>query len=134
MTARNSQAQPSPLPPRSRHAQVRAYTCCIVQTSGDCHLAGVCAGSPSKGDPVAGERVLIVDDDADTVVICSAQLTHAGYSVTSISDGANACNAARLHMPDVILLDYRLPGTTGSIIAAGLNADPRCSAIPVIIL
>jgi two-component system phosphate regulon response regulator PhoB len=83
---------------------------------------------------VAGKRVLIVDDDRDTVVICGAQLTHAGYSVTSVSDGSHACDAARLHTPDVILLDYRLPGTTGAIIASSLNADPRCSAIPVIIL
>ena len=83
---------------------------------------------------MTGKHVLIVDDDADTVVICSAQLTQAGYSVTSVSDGTHACDAARLHAPDVILLDYRLPGTTGSIIASGLNADPRCSAIPVIIL
>jgi CheY-like chemotaxis protein len=59
---------------------------------------------------VEGKRVLIVDDDTDTVVICSAQLTHAGYSVTSVSDGTHACDAARLHPPDVILLDYRLPG------------------------
>jgi CheY-like chemotaxis protein len=83
---------------------------------------------------VAGKRVLIVDDDADTVIICSAQLTHAGYSVTSVSDGTHACDAARLHMPDVILLDYRLPGIMGSTIAAGLHADPRCSAIPIIVL
>lgn len=83
---------------------------------------------------MAGKCVLIVDDDADTVVICSAQLTNAGYSVTAVFDGTHACDAARLHMPDVILLDYRLPDTTGLIIASGLNADPRCSAIPVIIL
>lgn len=83
---------------------------------------------------MAGKRVLIVDDDRDTVVICSAQLTQAGYSVTAVSDGAHACDAARLHQPDVILLDYRLPGTTGSMIASGLDADPQCAAIPVIIL
>jgi CheY-like chemotaxis protein len=95
---------------------------------------GYVQGSPGKGNPVAGKRVLIVDDDADTVIICTAQLTQAGYSVTSVSDGTHACDAAGLHMPDVILLDYRLPGATGSIIASGLHDDPRCSAIPVIIL
>lgn len=83
---------------------------------------------------MAAKRVMIVDDDADTIVICSAQLTNAGYSVTSVSDGTYACDAARLHTPDVILLDYRLPGTTGLKVASGLDADPQCSAIPVIIL
>jgi CheY-like chemotaxis protein len=82
---------------------------------------------------VAGKRVLIVDDNEDTVVICGAQLTQAGYSVASVNDGARACDAVLVHEPDVILLDFRLPGTSGALIASGLHADPRCSTIPVIL-
>lgn len=92
------------------------------------------ARSPNEGGPVAGKRVLIVDDNRDTLVICGAQLTNAGYLVTAVNDGAQACDAALLHQPDVIVLDFRLPGTSGQEVASGLDADPRCSAIPVIIL
>lgn len=117
--------------PRALRAHLTPY---IVQRFDYAHLSSVQTGSPSKGCTVAGKRVLIVDDDRDSLVICEARLTAAGYLVASVNDGRRACESALAHQPDVILLDYRMPGISGEDVARGLDTDPRCSAIPVIIL
>lgn len=80
------------------------------------------------------KRVLVIDDDRDALGIFGSMLTLAGYLVMYEDAGARACEAAGRFHPDAILLDLGLSAVIHEQIAATLHADPRCGAIPVIIL
>lgn len=59
------------------------------------------------------KTVLVVDDHSDTRFICRELLTHFGYNVIEACDGAEAVDAAFTHIPDLILLDFRMPRGDG---------------------
>lgn len=80
------------------------------------------------------KRVLVVEDDKDALAITSTALSHAGFVVLTVQDGALACAAVVAHEPDVIVLDLILPHTSGREIAAELHTDPRCARIPIVIV
>ena len=80
------------------------------------------------------KRVLIVEDDADSLAITSAALAYSGFAVFTVQDGAQACGAAVTHRPDLIILDVRLPNTSGDVIAAELHGDGRCAHIPIVVV
>ncbi len=59
---------------------------------------------------VKGKRILVVDDELPIQRILRKNLTVEGYDVLVASDGKQAIEMARLHQPDLILLDLHLPG------------------------
>ena len=58
-------------------------------------------------------KILIVDDDADTITTLSDLLKEHGYDVVSASDGINAVEMAEKEKPDLSLVDIRLPKLDG---------------------
>lgn len=62
---------------------------------------------------MAGETILIVDDDADIREIITIYLEKEGYRLVSASDGNQALELAFLINPDLIILDMMLPGLDG---------------------
>jgi PAS domain S-box-containing protein len=79
-------------------------------------------GDASKRD---GLRVLIVDDNADLVLMLSSALRRQGYSVQSAHTGPDGLNVALQWRPDVLLLDIGLPGLDGYEVARRLRRDPQ---------
>ena len=77
-------------------------------------------------------RVLVVDDDPDTLIIIPTALEHAGYEVQVAADGIAALVAIRHEKPDVVILDFAMPLLSGPDVLAALKADRETSAIPVI--
>jgi two-component system cell cycle response regulator DivK len=77
-------------------------------------------------------HILIVEDAPDNRTIAELILRDAGYSVTSVSDGASALVAAAAKHPDVILMDLSLPHLDGWEATRRLKSDPATSDIPVI--
>jgi CheY-like chemotaxis protein len=78
-------------------------------------------------------RMLIVDDEREILTLCESALApHA--SVTSLTRGADAFQAASALRPDVILLDLAMPGVDGWQVCRELRADVRTARIPVILL
>ncbi|HEX8201462.1 MAG TPA: ATP-binding protein, partial [Isosphaeraceae bacterium] len=71
----------------------------------------------------AGARILLVDDNVQSAQGLASLLELAGYAVRSAFDGEDALVAARLHRPDVVLLDIGLPGMDGYQVAAQLRQD-----------
>src|SRR5919199_3984408 len=66
-----------------------------------------------RDDPgMAGELILVVDDDPDIVEVLRCTLHDAGYEVATANDGA-ALPLARARQPRVILLDLLMPGIDG---------------------
>ncbi len=81
---------------------------------------------PSVASPVGTGRILIVDDNVETVRLVARMLKHHGYQVESAHDGHGAFDAARRFHPDVILLDIGLPGMNGYEVANVLRKEPCC--------
>lgn len=84
-------------------------------------------------DPNRG-RILIVDDVPENLHLLSHALSEAGYDVRGVVTGTMGLRAARLAIPDLILLDIRLPDLTGYEVCQQLKADLRTGDIPVIFL
>jgi two-component system cell cycle response regulator DivK len=76
--------------------------------------------------------VLIVDDSARNRKLASDVLRAAGFRTLEAVTGAEGIALASEHLPDVILMDLRLPDLDGTEAAGMLRADPRTSGIPVV--
>ena len=83
---------------------------------------------------MSGNRVLVVDDDADIRTVLELTLEHAGFEVLPAADGEQALRLARVERPDVVLLDVMMPGRDGIDVLRSLRTDPRTSNIPVLLL
>jgi DNA-binding response OmpR family regulator len=82
----------------------------------------------------AGEvaTVLVVDDTPANLHLLGSLLKEFGHSARFATSGELALQAARLHPPDLILLDVRLPKMSGYEICREFKADARLAEIPVI--
>jgi two-component system cell cycle response regulator DivK len=76
--------------------------------------------------------VLIVDDSARNRKLASDVLRAAGFRTLEAVTGAEGIALASEHLPDVIVMDLRLPDLDGTEAAGMLRADPRTSGIPVV--
>jgi two-component system sensor histidine kinase/response regulator len=78
--------------------------------------------------------ILIVDDTLANLQVLSATLSVAGYTVRGVNSGFMAVNEARLALPDLILLDIRMPDIDGYEVCQLLKSDEITRDIPVIFL
>jgi len=82
--------------------------------------------------PVRLGRVLVIDDDPDTVDLFTAILSDAGYEVVGALTGGDGLMVLEVESPDIILLDLKMPGVHGMDVLRRLRmARPD---IPVIIV
>ena len=78
------------------------------------------SGQESAAAPRASrgsETILIVDDDADVREIMSVVLSDLGYKVVEAGDGEAALNILRTDRPDLMVLDFGMPGSNGAEVA-----------------
>jgi two-component system CheB/CheR fusion protein len=68
-------------------------------------------------------RILLVDDQPDTLLSIGALLRHWGHDVRTACDGPSCLAAAEECLPDVVLLDVGLPGMDGYEVARRLRAQ-----------
>lgn len=83
---------------------------------------------------MGGERVLVVDDEADIVALVAYHLARAGYRVSTAANGTDALAAARDERPAMIILDLMLPGMSGYEVLEELRATEQTRGIPVLML
>ena len=79
-------------------------------------------------------NVLVIDDEAPIRLLCRVNLEAEGMDVLEAADGPSGLDAAREHVPDVVLLDVMMPGLDGWQVAEKLLEDDRTSEIPIIFL
>src|SRR5512136_724466 len=79
-------------------------------------------------------RILVVDDTAANRQLLTNLLTEHGYTVYPASDGELAMEFIRTTLPDLILLDIRMPGMDGYEVCRRLKADERTRSIPIIFI
>lgn len=83
---------------------------------------------------MAGEKVLVVDDDLQVAAYIRLSFTLHGYEVTVINDGRKAFQKAQDLLPDAIIMDLKMPGINGFRICEQLRQEPRTRAIPIIVV
>lgn len=79
-------------------------------------------------------KILIVDDYPNMVEMLSMRLKSSGFEVMASYDGIDALQKARVHLPDLILLDVLLPKMDGFKICRLLKFDEKYRHIPIIML
>lgn len=78
------------------------------------------------------KTILIIDDDSSLVVPLKDGLESAGYKVAAAFDGVQGLLLAHQSKPDLIILDYYMPGGTGGSVYEKLRMRPDTQAIPVV--
>lgn len=79
-------------------------------------------------------KILVVDDDADQRETLVLRLEKQGYEVFSAASADAARQAARTELPNLMLLDVRLPDGDGLELCRNLSDDPLMSQAPIIIV
>ncbi len=83
---------------------------------------------------MAGERVLVVEDNEKSMKLFRDVLQATGYRTLEARTGEDAVALARLQTPAIVLMDIQLPGIDGVEALARLRADERTASIPVLAL
>lgn len=79
-------------------------------------------------------KILIAEDERDIRDLIIFTLRFSGYEVVAASNGEEAIQLAQQEMPDLILLDVRMPRKTGYEACRAIKADEKTKNIPVIFL
>jgi two-component system, cell cycle response regulator DivK len=91
--------------------------------------------SPEGAAPVpATPLVLVVDDDERNRKLAQDVLGRSGLRTILAASGRAAVELARERLPDVVLLDLRLPDMEGSDVARAIREEERTAHIPVVAL
>jgi two-component system cell cycle response regulator DivK len=83
---------------------------------------------------MAGERVLIVEDNEKNMKLFRDVLSAKGYATLEATSGEEAVDLAVAHAPQLVLMDIRLPEIDGVEALQRLRSDERTSSIPVLAL
>lgn len=83
---------------------------------------------------MAGEPILIVDDNAQNLKLVRVLMASEGYEVRSAVDAEDALELLETFTPRLILMDLQLPGMDGLELTRRLKADPERQAICIVAL
>jgi two-component system, cell cycle response regulator DivK len=83
---------------------------------------------------MAGERILVVEDNEKNMKLFRDVLTATGYETLEATTGGDAVAIAFEHVPDLVLMDIQLPDMDGVEALARLRGDEHTASIPVLAL
>ena len=81
-----------------------------------------------------GTSILVVEDEPAIQELLRLSLGEAGFDVHAVADAEGAHAEIRRALPDLVLLDWMLPGQSGLALARTLRADARTRELPIIML
>src|SRR5574343_138879 len=79
-------------------------------------------------------RVLVVEDEPSIAELIAVNLRHNGFAPTVVFDGSAAQREVDAVLPDVILLDWMLPGESGAALARQWRKHERTKTVPILML
>jgi CheY-like chemotaxis protein len=79
-------------------------------------------------------KILIAEDEPDIRELVAFTLKFAGHTVFTVGNGAEAVEAAKAELPDLILMDVRMPRMTGYEACQAMKLDASTANIPVVFL
>ena len=80
------------------------------------------------------KKVMLVEDDKDTIRAMGVRLRSAGYNLIVASDAISAISMARKDRPDLIVLDLGLPGGDGFTVMQRLKSNYELMLVPIIVV
>jgi two-component system, OmpR family, phosphate regulon response regulator PhoB len=83
---------------------------------------------------VRGKTILIADDEEDLRLLVQVTLEHPSYEILTAVDGLSALQAIQNRQPDLVILDWMMPGLNGCQVVDALRQDPGTAMIPVVML
>lgn len=83
---------------------------------------------------MAGEAILIVDDNATNLKLADVILAADGYKVRTAIDAEHAIEVLKEFEPQLILMDIQLPGIDGLEFTRQLKANPRTQTVTIVAL
>lgn len=123
--------------PRARPGWHAPCTGCAASssaeiTAGGRRTAGVVGASVERGRGF-GKTIVVINDSPDLLELAELLLGDEDFDVKVALVGAGALDLIRTTMPDLVILDVRLPDVSGWDILQALKLDPKTSAIPVLV-
>jgi DNA-binding response OmpR family regulator len=85
-------------------------------------------------DKITKKRIFVVDDQEDILSLLNDSLTNSGFEVKVCKEPKNVLGLIKSFMPNLILLDLRMPDLDGFEICEILNDDPQTHGIPIIVV
>ncbi|MGW8272295.1 MAG: response regulator transcription factor [Thermodesulfovibrionales bacterium] len=80
------------------------------------------------------KKVLVVDDEPFILMMIEEKLKRAGFEVIASRRSEGIMEVIRKERPDLIILDWMMPGLSGIEVCSRIKADPEISSIPVFML
>lgn len=92
------------------------------------------ASAPEVTIPVLGkgQRVLVVDDDADVVRVIGSVFSRAGFEVTTVTSAVEAINKISDEMPDAVVFEMVLPDMNGLDLARYVRRNEKGERVPLV--
>jgi DNA-binding response OmpR family regulator len=78
------------------------------------------------------EKVLIIDDDVETLRLVGMMLQRQGYEIAAANTGAQGMTMVKSEHPDLIVLDVMMPDMDGYLVTHQLREDPDTASIPIL--
>lgn len=79
-------------------------------------------------------KILVVDDEEETRLVLENILTKEGYAVLKAANGKEALELVQKDIPDLILLDIRMPFMDGYEVCKRLKENKKTETIPIIVI
>jgi CheY-like chemotaxis protein len=92
------------------------------------------SGDVEAGDEAMKRKVLVVDDNIDSITILRSILETNGFAVRTAQSGLQALDLLSEEVPDVILLDVMMPEMSGLEVLERIKANHATSRLPVILV
>lgn len=77
--------------------------------------------------------VLLVDDEPEILAAWSLILVYEGYAVTCATNGADALQRLKHHVPDVLITDWMMPLMDGHALCRQMRATPELAHVPILV-
>jgi PleD family two-component response regulator len=89
---------------------------------------------PTSSEASETTRILVVDDEPTVIQMISRYLGQTGYQLDSATNGQEALHKVHRQVPDVLLLDVKMPVMDGLTVCHNLRHDFRTKGLPIILL
>ncbi len=80
------------------------------------------------------KTIVIADDDEDLRLLVEVTLENPAYNILTAVDGAQALDAVTQHHPDLLIIDWMMPGLNGCEVVTRLRQSPHLATLPVVML
>ncbi|RPI97270.1 MAG: response regulator, partial [Chloroflexi bacterium] len=131
-SSRHRLSGPPETPTTTGFADSIWHFCCKIEWKRSSIVKTIIASKYLFRGAAMPEKILIVDDDVDTLRLVGLMLQRQGYQIVAANNGHQALTMAQSEKPDLILLDVMMPDMDGYEVTRRLRGSATTSSIPII--